>query len=173
MVGLAYLLPLDEYTVSQLVFATLISRSHPNVIIMNVLSAGIAEAGSSQAGDIAFDFKIGHLVGAEPQAQLYGQIIGSIFGAFISCGIYRLYTSQYPIPGPLFQIPSSFLDVSTARLVMGRGLPEGAGEFALGFGIFFAVTTMIKMKYADRWWQNLIPSWRGIRNRLVRSLLRS
>lgn len=107
MVGLAYLLPLDEYTVSQLVFATLISRSHPNVIIMNVLSAGIAEAGSSQAGDIAFDFKIGHLVGAEPQAQLYGQIIGSIFGAFISCGIYRLYTSQYPIPGPLFQIPSS------------------------------------------------------------------
>jgi uncharacterized oligopeptide transporter (OPT) family protein len=155
MVGLAYLLPLDEYTVSQLAFATLISRSHPNVIIMNVLSAGIAEAGSSQAGDIAFDFKIGHLVGAEPQAQLYGQIIGSIFGAFISCGIYRLYTSQYPIPGPLFQIPSSFLDVSTARLVMGRGLPEGAGEFALGFGIFFA---MIKMKYADRWWQNLIPS---------------
>jgi len=27
-----------------------------------------------------------------------------------------------------------------------------------GFGIFFAGTTMIKMKYADRWWQNLIPS---------------
>ena len=62
------------------------------------------------------------------------------------------------LPDPLFQIPSSFLDVSTARLVMGRGLPEGAGEFTLGFGIFFAVTTMIKMKYADRWWQNLIPS---------------
>lgn len=118
MVGLAYLLPLDEYTVSQLVFATLISRSHPNVIIMNVLSAGIAEAGSSQAGDIAFDFKIGHHVGAEPQAQLYGQIIGSIFGAFISCGIYRLYTSQYPIPGPLFQIPSSRSPPPSLTLVL-------------------------------------------------------
>jgi uncharacterized oligopeptide transporter (OPT) family protein len=118
MVGLAYLLPLDEYTVSQLVFATLISRSHPNVIIMNVLSAGIAEAGSSQAGDIAFDFKIGHLVGAEPQAQLHGQIIGSIFGAFISCSIYRLYASQYPIPGPLFQIPSSRSPPPSLTLVL-------------------------------------------------------
>jgi uncharacterized oligopeptide transporter (OPT) family protein len=44
--------------VSQLVFATIIPYSNPNAIIMNVLSAGLAEAGASQAGDLAFDFKI-------------------------------------------------------------------------------------------------------------------
>lgn len=125
---------------------------------MNVLSAGLAEAGASQAGDLAFDFKIGHLVGARPQAQLYGQIFGSVFGAIISCGIYRLYASQYPIPGPLFQIPSSFLDVSTAKLVMGRGLPDGVLKFALCFASFFIVSTITKTSCADQSWQHLIPS---------------
>jgi uncharacterized oligopeptide transporter (OPT) family protein len=140
-----------------LVFATLISRSNPNAIIINILSAGIAQAGASQAGDIAFDFKIGHLVGARPEAQLYGQIIGSLFGAFISCGIYKLYASQYPIPGDLFRIPSAFLDVSTAKLVMGRGLPAGVAPFALGTAILFVIVTITKIRYANRWWQKLIP----------------
>src|SRR5450432_3068020 len=97
-------------------------------MIINILSAGLAQAGASQAGDIAYDFKIGHLVGAPAGAQLYGQIIGSVFGAFLSCLTYRLYTSQYPVPGPLFQVPASFLDVTIAKLVMGRGLPADGGN---------------------------------------------
>jgi uncharacterized oligopeptide transporter (OPT) family protein len=121
------------------------------------LSAAVAQAGANQAGDISFDFKIGSLVGARPEAQTYGQIIGSLFGAFISCSIYRLYTSQYPIPGPLFRVPSSFLVLSTARLAMGRGLPEGVAPFALGAAILSVLVTIIKMRYETRWWQNLIP----------------
>lgn len=127
-------------------------------MIINVLSAGLAQAGGSQAGDVAYDFKIGHFVGAPAAAQLYGQMIGSLFGAFLSFVTYRLYTSQYPIPGPIFQIPASFLDVTIARLMLNRGLPKGVEVFVVGFGSFFLVAALLKMRYADRWWQNLIPS---------------
>jgi uncharacterized oligopeptide transporter (OPT) family protein len=144
--------------VSQLVFATLIPPSNPNAIIINLLSAAVSQAGATQSGDISFDFKIGQLVGAPLQAQIYGQIIGSTFGALVSCGMYRLYASQYPIPGPLFRVPASFPVLSTARLVMGRGLPEGVAPFALAAAALSATVTIIKMRYANRWWQKLIPT---------------
>lgn len=134
------------------------SHSNPNGVIINLISAAVAQAGANQAGDISYDFKIGNLLGARPEAQIYGQIIGSLFGALISCSIYRLFTSHYPIPGPLFRVPSSFLVLSTAKLVMGRGLPRGVAPFTVVAAILSVLATIMKMRYAGRWWQNLIPS---------------
>ncbi|KAI1411462.1 oligopeptide transporter [Hypoxylon sp. FL1857] len=148
----------ESALVSQLAFAVLTSHSDPNAIIINLISAAIAQAGANQSGDLAHDLKVGYLVGARAEAQIQGQVIGSIFGALISCAIYKLYASNYPIPGPIFRVPSSFLVLSTARLVLGRGLPEGVGWFALGAGILSTLATIIKMRYADRWWQKLVPS---------------
>ena len=127
-------------------------------MLINILSAGLAHAGASQARDVAYDFKFGDLVGASASTQLYGQLVGSIFGALLSTLTYRLYTSQYPVPGPLFQIPASFLDVTIAKLVLGRGLPLSAGPYVVGFGAAFVLVTILKMVFADRWWQHLIPS---------------
>ena len=93
--------------VSQLIFALIIPRSHPNAIIINLIAGGIAEAGAQQAGDLMQDLKTGHLLGASPKVQFYGQIIGSVWSAIISAGIYKLYTHIYEIPGPLFQIPTA------------------------------------------------------------------
>jgi uncharacterized oligopeptide transporter (OPT) family protein len=118
----------------------------------------MAVAGANQAGDLAYDLKVGSIVGARPEAQIYGQIIGSLFGALISCGIYKLYASQYPIPGPLFRVPSAYLVLSTARLVLGRGLPEGVWPFALTAAVLSMLSTIVKMRYATQWWQKLIPS---------------
>ena len=72
--------------------------------------------------------------------------------------LYKLYASQYPIPGPLFRVPSSFLVPSTARLVMGQELPEGVAPFAVGATVLSMLVTIIKMRYETRWWQKLIPS---------------
>lgn len=143
---------------SQLFFTSIMPHSSPNVVIVNIISAAISTAGASQTGDLAYDFKIGDLVGGAPVVQMYGQIAGSIFGAIVSCVTYKLYVSRFQVPGPIFQIPASFLQISTAKLVLGRGLPEGASHFALGFGAFFMVATIVKMKYTDRWWQKFIPS---------------
>jgi OPT family oligopeptide transporter len=93
--------------VSQLIFALIIPRSNPNAIIINLIAGGIAEAGAQQAGDLMQDLKTGHLLGASPKVQFYGQLIGSAWSAIISAGIYKLYTRVYEIPGPLFQIPTA------------------------------------------------------------------
>jgi uncharacterized oligopeptide transporter (OPT) family protein len=144
--------------VSQLVFAQLISPSNPNGIIINLIAAATAQAGANQAGDLSYDLKVGSLIGAHPEAQTLGQVIGSLIGAVISCGIYKFYAARNPIPGPVFRIPSSFLVLSTARLLMGQGLPTGVAPFVVGTAIIFAALTVIKMRYANQWWDKFIPS---------------
>lgn len=142
-------------------FAALISHSDSNAIIINLISAAMAQAGANQSGELAYDLKVGSIVGARPEAQVQSQIIGSLFGALISCGIYKLYGSQYPIPGPFFRIPSSFLVLSTARLLLGQGLPEGGCAFCSGSRASLHAShdcQVVKMRYTTRWWQQLIPS---------------
>lgn len=149
---------LSKTIVSQLVFAAIIAHSDHKAVIINLLSAAIAVAGANQAGDLAYDLKVGNIIGAHPEAQVRGQIIGSLFGSLISCGIYKLYASQYPIPGPLFKVPSAYLVLSTTRLLLGRGLPEGVLPFVITAAILSALATVVKTKYEHEWWQKLIPS---------------
>ena len=76
-----------------------------------------------QCGDIASDFKIVQLIGSTPEAQPYGKIIDSLFGAL---NIVRFPPSIH-IHARLLQIPASYLEVNAAGLVTGRGLPDRAG----------------------------------------------
>ena len=39
------------------------------------------------------DLKTGHLLGAAPNAQFWGQVVGSTVGAVVSALIYRLYVT--------------------------------------------------------------------------------
>ncbi|KAG0137977.1 OPT oligopeptide transporter protein-domain-containing protein [Tuber indicum] len=129
---------------TQLFFALITPPSHPSSIITNLVAGAISEAGAQQAGDIMQDLKTGHLLGASPRAQFHGQLIGSAFGAIISAGVYRLYTSVYPVPGKLFQVPTAYVWIDCSRLVFGQGLPEGARGFAAGFAVLFAVITALR-----------------------------
>lgn len=40
------------------------------------------------------DLKTGHLLGAAPRAQFWGQVIGATAGAVASAFIYKVYTTQ-------------------------------------------------------------------------------
>ncbi len=53
----------------------------------------IFSQGALQAGDLMQDLKTGHLLGAAPSAQFWGQVIGATVGAVVSAFIYRLYTA--------------------------------------------------------------------------------
>jgi uncharacterized oligopeptide transporter (OPT) family protein len=53
------------------------------------------------------DLKTGHLLGASPRSQFYGQMIGSLASVFVSTAGYKFYTSVYTIPGPEFRVPSA------------------------------------------------------------------
>jgi OPT family oligopeptide transporter len=129
---------------TQLVFAVLTPKSS-NAIVINLIAGAVSEAGALQAGDILQDLKAGHLVGASPKAQFYGQLIGSIVGAFVSAAVYKLYVSVYTIPGDLFQIPTAYVWIFTARLVTGKGLPAMAWQYALGAGGIFTLATILRI----------------------------
>lgn len=90
------------------------------------------------------DLKTGHLLRASPRAQFQGQLLGSVFGAIISAGVYRLYTSVYPVPGKLFQVPTAYVWIDCSRLVYGHGLPDGVRGVAAGFAAVFAVVTVLR-----------------------------
>ncbi|KAI9716286.1 MAG: hypothetical protein M1828_000382 [Chrysothrix sp. TS-e1954] len=143
--------------ITQLIFAGIIPASTPNAIPINLLAGAVSEAAALQAGDLMQDLKTGHLLGAAPNAQFYGQLIGSVFGALVSACVYKLYVSVYPVPGKQFQVPTAFVWIFTARLVTGEGLPPMAGVFALGTGAIFAVLTVARMAAKGQWWCDGLP----------------
>lgn len=53
------------------------------------------------------DLKTGHLHGASPRAQFYGQMIGSLASVFVSSGIYLLYRNVYEFPNTSFPVPTA------------------------------------------------------------------
>ena len=132
---------------TQLVFALVVpTGKHANhAIVINLLAGAVSEAGALQAGDIMQDLKAGHLIGASPKAQFYGQLIGSVVGAVISAAVYKLYVSVYQVPGEMFQVPTAYVWIFTARLVTGKGLPYMAWQFAVGAGAIFVCTTMLRI----------------------------
>lgn len=55
------------------------------------------------------DLKTGHLIGASPRAQFYGQLIGSALSVVVTSTAYVLYTRAYPIPGTMFPAPTAYM----------------------------------------------------------------
>jgi OPT family oligopeptide transporter len=154
---------------TQLVFALVTPTTGPgakNAVIINLVAGAISESAALQAGDLLQDLKCGHLLGAAPNAQFYGQIIGSAVGAVLSAVVYKLYTSVYrdQIPGGLFEVPTAYVWIFTARLVTGSGLPPMVREWASGAAVIFAVGTVIRVWGNNRktrglsgWWIDFVP----------------
>jgi uncharacterized oligopeptide transporter (OPT) family protein len=78
-------------------------------------------------------------------------------GAVVSALIYRLYTSVYEVPGDLFQVPTGYVWIFTARLVTGKGLPYMAWQWALGAAIIFTGTTALRILGSGRKWHPWVP----------------
>lgn len=71
--------------------------------------------GALQAGELMQDLKTGHLLGAAPNAQFWGQVIGATVGAIVSAFIYQLYTTF------VFQMNREFDVICADRC---KGLPN-------------------------------------------------
>lgn len=142
---------------AQLFFAIIIPQSNKNSVLINLVAGAVSEAGALQAGDLMQDLKTGHLLGAAPNAQFWGGVIGSAVGAVVSALIYRLYTSVYEVPGDLFQVPTGYVWIFTARLVTGKGLPVMAWQWALGAAVVFTFTTIARIIGTGKRWHPYIP----------------
>ncbi|KAH8888169.1 OPT superfamily oligopeptide transporter [Thozetella sp. PMI_491] len=142
---------------AQLFFAFIIPQSNKSSVLINLVAGAVSEAGALQAGDLMQDLKTGHLLGAAPSAQFWGQVVGATVGAIVSAFIYRLYTAVYEVPGDLFQVPTGYVWIFTARLVTGEGLPPMAREWAVSFGVLFAILTAARIYGTNKRWQAYIP----------------
>jgi uncharacterized oligopeptide transporter (OPT) family protein len=142
---------------AQLFFALIIPQSNKNSVLINLIAGAVSEAGALQAGDLLQDLKTGHLLGAAPNAQFWGQMIGSAVGAIVSAFIYRLYTNVYQVPGNLFQVPTGYVWIFTARLVTGKGLPYMAWQWSLGAATIFTITTAVRINGVGKKWHPWIP----------------
>ena len=142
---------------AQLFFAFIIPQSNKSSVLINLVAGAVSEAGALQAGDLMQDLKTGHLLGASPKAQFWGQVIGATVGAVASAFIYQLYTAVYQVPGDLFQVPTGYVWIFTARLVTGEGLPPMAREWAIGCASLFSATTVLRIFATDKKWQVFIP----------------
>ncbi|KAL4778919.1 OPT oligopeptide transporter protein-domain-containing protein [Aspergillus varians] len=133
---------------TQLLFSLATPSSHfsrRTALITNLLAGAVSESGALQAGDMMQDLKTGHLLGASPKAQFYGQIIGSLVGAVLSTAVYKMYVNVYEVPGPMFQTPTAYVWIFTARLVTGQGLPPMAWEASTIAGAAFVAITILRI----------------------------
>ncbi|KAI8994476.1 OPT oligopeptide transporter protein-domain-containing protein [Pilobolus umbonatus] len=139
--------------ISQVIFAGVM----PGGILANLIAGGIAEAGAQQAGDLMQDLKTGHLLGASPRAQFYGQMIGSFASVFIATAAYLLYRTVYNIPSPEFPVPTAQVWLDMSRLVNGHPLPPKVSHFVFAFGVLFTVFVVLKELYPHKRWTLYIP----------------
>ncbi|KAL4914053.1 OPT oligopeptide transporter protein-domain-containing protein [Aspergillus aurantiobrunneus] len=133
---------------TQLLFSFTIPSSdfsRRTALITNLLAGAVSESGALQAGDMMQDLKTGHLLGASPKAQFYGQMIGSLVGAVLSTAVYKMYINVYEVPGPMFQTPTAYVWIFTARLVTGQGLPPMAWEASTIAGTVFVAITILRI----------------------------
>ena len=74
--------------------------------------------------------------------SFYGQLIGSAVGAVVSAAKFISFiTNVYEVPGKEFEVPTGYVWIFSARLVMGKGLPYMAAPWAYGAGFLFAIIT--------------------------------
>ncbi|RAL67229.1 hypothetical protein DID88_008003 [Monilinia fructigena] len=142
---------------AQLFFALIIPQSNKNSVLINLIAGAISEAGALQAGDLMQDLKTGHLVGAAPNAQFWVKLLVVLLVRVVSALIYKLYTNVYQVPGDLFQVPTGYVWIFTARLVTGKGLPHMAAQWAIGAAAIFTGTTLLRIYATGTKWHSWIP----------------
>ncbi len=128
--------------ITQLVFGGLA----PGAISTNLMSAAIAGAGASQAGDMMQDLKTGHMLGASPRKQLIAQLCGIPIGALVCVPIYALFDKAYTIGGEELPAPAAHAWRAMAELLVnGFGaLPKHALWAMLGGLAFGCIVPLLK-----------------------------
>ncbi|EXJ85023.1 hypothetical protein A1O3_05698 [Capronia epimyces CBS 606.96] len=143
--------------ICQLIVGRLVPQARPHAKLINLVAGGIAEAGAVQSGFMMQNFKTGHLSGSSPDTQFFGQVIGSVAGAIVASGLYKLYTSVYSVPGDIFQVPSAYVWHASAALAVGEGLPSHAPVFAGVTAAIFACFAVLRIVYGQSKWRPFIP----------------
>ncbi|KAI1350930.1 oligopeptide transporter [Xylaria sp. FL0043] len=143
--------------ICQILVGFALRNGTPHAFAANLIAGGITESGVVQAGFMMQTFKAAHILGACPVHQLLGMVFGSAVGGLVAVGLYRLHTSVYDIPGPVFQVPSAFVWRAGAKLAVGQDLPEMVPQVCLATGLIFVVIAVVRTCYPNHAWSVYLP----------------
>ncbi|KAK4146101.1 OPT oligopeptide transporter protein-domain-containing protein [Dichotomopilus funicola] len=143
--------------VCQFLFVLLLYQG-PRNSLMTMAAGAVTEAGLWQSAVLMTDLKTAYLVQASPKVMFRAQLLGSVIGAFIGSGIYRLFTAVYTIPSPNFSAPLAYMWSNTARLADGGSLPKEVWPFMLLAFTASACLRILGLVAGTRRWSIWVPS---------------
>lgn len=119
----------------------------------NLMTAGIAGAGASQAGDMMQDLKTGYMLGASPRKQFKAQLWGILMGALVAVPMFYVFDAAYDIGADDSKLVAPAAHAWAAvSMVMTRGLdalpPHAVTAMVIGLA-FGAIIPVIR-KIAPR-----------------------
>eukprot|EP01029_Cantina_marsupialis_P020709 TRINITY_DN486_c1_g1_i3.p1 TRINITY_DN486_c1_g1~~TRINITY_DN486_c1_g1_i3.p1 ORF type:complete len:688 (-),score=172.88 TRINITY_DN486_c1_g1_i3:358-2421(-) len=148
--------------ISQIAFAVI----SPHKVVSNLVAGAIAEAGAQQAGDMMQSLKTGYLLEASPKKQFFGQLIGSVFSAVITVFAFKLFTSEYSIPGSTFPVPTAYMWLEMSKVLSGEAdLPSC---YMIGAAIAFILAFIVcgaehySPEKAKKWFPSLVSMAIGL-----------
>lgn len=99
--------------------------------------AGVVAVACGLAGDVMNDFKAGHALGTNPQAQWIGQAIGGVLGAIVAVAVMSILLAAY---GPeAFGLQGSFVAAQASVVAtMVSGIPS-VPAFLIGLAAGFVL----------------------------------
>ena len=94
---------------------------NPHVLRVNLFAGMVASGAAGQSTDLTGDLKTGHLIGAKPIAQYFGQLCGAFVSCFLSVAFFILFTTASPCIIDLdaltcqYSVPSAVSRPSTTK----------------------------------------------------------
>ena len=141
----------------QFLFVLFLSKSS-DIKLVTMIAGGVTEAGLWQSAGLMSDLKTAYLVQASPKVMFYAQLLGSMLGAVIGSGIYRLFTAVYSIPSKDFPVPLAYMWANTARLASGGEVPKGVIPSTFAAFLLSACLRIALLVTNRKQWKNLVPS---------------
>jgi uncharacterized oligopeptide transporter (OPT) family protein len=131
----------------------------PGETTANLLGANVAGGAAGQSADLLNDLKVGHIIGAPPQWQVFAQFFGILTGSVVGSVVYlqlipdpagMLITEEWPAPA-----------VATWKVVaetLGTGLGSIPGSALCAIAIAGAsgiLGAWLQHRYAPGWLPNM------------------
>jgi len=137
----------------------------------NLTAGAVAGGAAAQAVDMTGDLKTGYLLRAKPRNQLVAQFVGAIVAAFLSVGLFVLFTKASPcILYPpedgkcTYSAPSvaAWAAVAVAVTSPKLPIPKESGYTAIGLAIASVVTVVARQWFIPKKYWGYIPNWNAI-----------
>lgn len=138
--------------------------------LTNLFAGAIAGQAAAHGVDMTGDLKTGHLLRASPRAQFYSQILGSVFGIWLSVGLFVLFSTAYPCIIDLevectnFGLPavSAWRTVAIAVTTPTLPIPPSSGYTAIALSIVSMLSVVIKHTLVPRRYHHWMPNWNAV-----------